>query len=722
MFSHTTRRRRTLRLAHRCPGSGLGVVETRGRFVKSYPTENIRNVVLVGHGGAGKTSLAEAMLFRTGAVTRMGKVTDGNTVTDFDEEEHRRGISVSTALAPLEWDGCKINILDAPGYADFVGEMRAAMRVADLALFVVSGVEGIEVQTQEAWRYAEELDLPRMIVVNKLDRENSSFRTTLDALRDTFGKGCAPLNLPLGREHDFHGVISVIDVAAFAYGPSGTFTEQDVPEERRARVDEVRTDLLDSVAETDDDLLERYLEGGEITREEIVAGIHEGVDNARIYPVLCSAATKLIGIDRILDVIVKAGPSPLERPPIEGVDGQAREAKPDGPMSALVFKTMSDPYVGRVSFFRVYSGTLRGEGTIHNATKSTDERIGSVFTMRGKTQDPMTEIVAGDIGAVAKLNQTGTGDTLADKGSPVVFPRIEPPEPLLPKAVQPKTKGDEDKLMIGLHKLIEEDPALKLERNDETHQTILWGMGDAHLDVVLHRLKDKFSVEVEEVPLVVPYRTTIKKPVEALGRHVKQSGGHGQYGICNVRVQPVGRGEGMVFEDKIFGGSIPNQFIPSVEKGVRAAMGRGGGTGYPMIDIKVELYDGKYHTVDSSDMAFQLAGQLALRDAVEKAGVSVLEPIWNLEVLVPDAFTGDIMGDLQKRRGIPEGIEPAGPGRQVVKAKVPFAEVTHYATDLRSMTGGKGAFSWGFSHYQEVPGDLAQKIIDARKADEAASH
>jgi elongation factor G len=709
-------------LAHRCPGSGLGVVETRGRFVKSYPTENIRNVVLVGHGGAGKTSLAEAMLFRTGAVTRMGKVTDGNTVTDFDEEEHRRGISVSTALAPLEWDGCKINILDAPGYADFVGEMRAAMRVADLALFVVSGVEGIEVQTQEAWRYAEELDLPRMIVVNKLDRENSSFRTTLDALRDTFGKGCAPLNLPLGREHDFHGVISVIDVAAFAYGPSGTFTEQDVPEERRARVDEVRTDLLDSVAETDDDLLERYLEGGEITREEIVAGIHEGVDNARIYPVLCSAATKLIGIDRILDVIVKAGPSPLERPPIEGVDGQAREAKPDGPMSALVFKTMSDPYVGRVSFFRVYSGTLRGEGTIHNATKSTDERIGSVFTMRGKTQDPMTEIVAGDIGAVAKLNQTGTGDTLADKGSPVVFPRIEPPEPLLPKAVQPKTKGDEDKLMIGLHKLIEEDPALKLERNDETHQTILWGMGDAHLDVVLHRLKDKFSVEVEEVPLVVPYRTTIKKPVEALGRHVKQSGGHGQYGICNVRVQPVGRGEGMVFEDKIFGGSIPNQFIPSVEKGVRAAMGRGGGTGYPMIDIKVELYDGKYHTVDSSDMAFQLAGQLALRDAVEKAGVSVLEPIWNLEVLVPDAFTGDIMGDLQKRRGIPEGIEPAGPGRQVVKAKVPFAEVTHYATDLRSMTGGKGAFSWGFSHYQEVPGDLAQKIIDARKADEAASH
>ncbi|HVL64241.1 MAG TPA: elongation factor G [Actinomycetota bacterium] len=690
--------------------------------MKTYPTENIRNIVLVGHGGAGKTSLAEAMLHRSGATTRMGKVTEGNTVTDFDEEEHRRQISVSTALAPVEWDGCKINVLDAPGYADFVGEMRAAMRVADLAVFVVSGIEGIEVQTQEAWRIADELTLPRMIVVNKLDRENSSFRTTLDSLRETFGKGCAPLNLPLGREHDFHGVISVIDVAAFAYDGSGNPTQQEIPSERQARVDEVRTDLLDSVAETDDELLERYLEGGEISREEIVSGIHEGVDNAEIFPVLCAAATKLIGVDRIMDVIVKAGPSPLERPPVEGVNGGTREAKPDAPLSALVFKTLSDPYVGRVSFFRVYSGTLRGDGTIHNASKGTDERIGGIFTMRGKTQEPMSEIVAGDIGAVAKLTHTTTGDTLADRSDPIVLPPIEPPEPLLPKAIQPKTKGDEDKLMIGLNKLIEEDPALKLDRNDETHQTILWGMGDAHLDVVLHRLKEKFSVEVEEVPFIVPYRTTIKKKVEALGRHVKQSGGHGQYGICNVRVEPLDRGAGFVFADKIFGGAVPNQFIPSVEKGVRASMERGGGTGYPMIDIKVELYDGKYHTVDSSDMAFQIAGQLALKDAVEKAGVSVLEPIWNLEVMIPEGFTGDIMGDLQKRRGIPEGIEPAGPGRQIVRAKVPFAEVVHYATDLRSMTGGKGAFSWSFSHYQEVPGDLAQKIIAARKEAEAAAH
>jgi elongation factor G len=698
---------------HAATRPSLGVAR-RGGSVKNYPTENIRNIVLVGHGGAGKTTLAEALLFRSGATTRMGNVNEGNTITDFDEEEHKRQISVSTALAPIEWDEHKINILDAPGYADFIGELRAAMRVADLAVFVVSAVEGLEVQTQAAWNYAEELRLPRIILVNKLDRENSSFRSTLEQLRETFGKGCAPLSLPLGREHEFHGIISVEDAAAYAYDEHGNASQETVPEDRMARLEEVRTDLLDSVAETSDDLLERYLEGGEITHDEIVKALHEGIDDATMYPVLCGAASRLIGIDRLADLIVNAGPSPLDMPPVEGTNGEAREAKPDAPMSALVFKTMSDPYVGRVSFFRVYSGKLRGDGPIHNATRTTDERVGGVFTMRGKTQEPVSEIVAGDIGAVAKLNHTTTGDTLADKAAPIVFPAIEPPEPLLPKAVAPKTKGDEDKLMIGLQRLIEEDPSLKLERNDETHQTILWGMGDSHLDVIRHRLKSKFGVEVEETPFKVPYRTSIRNPAEALGRHVKQSGGHGQYGICNIRIEPLPRGEGFVFEDKIFGGSIPNQFIPSVEKGVRASMEKGGGTGFPMIDVRIELYDGKYHTVDSSDMAFQLAGQAAIKDAVERAGVQVLEPVWSLEVMVPEGFTGDIMGDLQKRRGIPEGIETIGT-RQVIKAKVPFAEVTHYATDLRSMTGGKGTFSWSFSHYQEVPHDLAQRILDAAK-------
>jgi elongation factor G len=685
--------------------------------VKSYKTENIRNIVLVGHGGAGKTSLVEGMLFRSGGITRMGKITEGNTVTDFDEEEIRKGISVSTALAPIEWDGHKINVLDAPGYADFIGEMRAAMRVADLAVFVVSGVEGLEVQTQVAWNYADEIGLPRMILINKLDRENSSFRRTLEQLREAFGKGVAPLSLPLGREHDFKGVISVIDEAAFEYDPSGKPAEAPVPDDRKERVEEVRTDLLDSVAESNDELLERYLEGGDITREEIVKALHDGIDDATMFPAMVGSATHLIGVDRLMDVIVSAGPSPLDRPPVEGEGGEAREPKPDAPLSALVFKTMTDPYVGRVSFFRVYSGTFKGDNTIHNATKKTDERIGHIFTMRGKNQEQLSEVVAGDIGCVAKLSETVTGDTIADKSSPVVFPGIEPPEPLLPKAIAPKSKGDEDKLMIGLQKIIEEDPALKLERNDETHQTILWGMGDAHLDVVLEKLKRKFSVEVGEIDFKVPYKTTLRSSADALGRHVKQSGGHGQYGICNIRVEPLARGEGFVFEDKIFGGSIPNQFIPSVEKGVRAAMENGVGTGYQMIDIKVELYDGKYHTVDSSDMAFQLAGTQALKDAAEKAGVTVLEPIWSLQVMVPETFTGDIMGDLQKRRGIPEGIDTVGGGRQIVNAKVPFAEVKHYATDLRSMTGGQGTFSWSFSHYQEVPHDLAQKVLEAAKAD-----
>ena len=688
--------------------------------MKSYATENIRNIVLVGHGGSGKTSLAEALLHLSGATTRVGKIAEGNTVSDFDDEEIRRQISVSTSLVPIEWEDCKINVLDAPGYADFIAEARAAMRVADLAVFVVSAVEGVEVQTGVAWNYAQDLGLPRMILVNKVDRENASFRRTLDQMREMWGKAVAPLALPLGREHEFRGIISVIDDEALEYDDKGKSTHAEIPDERKARLDEVRTDLLDSVAETSDELLERYLEGGDITRDEIVAAIHTGVDDATMFPVMVGSATHLIGVDRLCDVIVKAGPSPLERPPVESVDGEVREPKPDGPMSALIFKTLSDPYVGKVSFFKVLSGTLTGEGSIHNASQDTDERIGHVFTMRGKNQEQLDKVVAGDIGAVAKLAHATTGDTLSDKSSPVVFPGIEPPEPLLPKAIAPKTKGDEDKLMIGLQRLIEEDPSLRLERNDETHQTILWGMGDAHLDVILHRLKDKFSVEVEEIPLKVPYRTTVRSKAEGLGRHVKQSGGHGQYGICNIRIEPLPRGEGFVYEDKIFGGSIPHQFIPSVEKGVKSAMEQGAGSGFRMIDIKVELHDGKYHTVDSNDFAFQMAGSLALRDAAEKAGVVVLEPIWQVDVMVPEESTGDIMGDLQKRRGIPEGIETIGGGRQMVRAKVPFGESTHYATDLRSLTGGQGTFSWSFSHYQEVPHDTATKILEAAK--EEAHH
>ena len=681
--------------------------------MKSYPTENIRNIVLVGHGGAGKTSLAEALLFASGATTRMGKITEGNTVCDFDEEEIRKGISISTALAPIEWTDHKINILDAPGYADFIGEMRAAMRVADLAVFVVSAVEGLEVQTQVAWNYATELDLPRIVFVNKVDRENSSFRRTLDQLREAFGMGIAPLSLPLGREHDFRGIISVIDEAAYGYDEHGKSAEEPIPEDRQARVNEVRTDLLDSVAETSDDLLERYLEGGELTHDEIVHSLHDGLAQATVYPVLVGSATKLIGVDRLADVIVAAGPSPLDRPPIESLSGESREAKPDAPMSALVFKTMTDPYVGRVSFFRVYSGVLRGDQPLHNATQKSDERAGHVFTMRGKTQENLSEVQPGDIGAIAKLAHTVTGDTIADKSAPVVLPGIEPPEPILPKAIEPKTKGDEDKLMIGLQKLIEEDPALRLERNDETHQTILWGIGDAHLDVVLERLKRKFGVEVADVPFKVPYRSTLRGKADALGRHVKQSGGHGQYGVCNIRVEPLPRGEGFVFEDKIFGGSIPNQWIPSVEKGVKASMEQGVGTGFRMIDLKVELYDGKFHSVDSSDMAFRSAAAQGLKEALARAGSAVLEPISVLTVRVPDGHQGDVLGDLNARRGRVSGTSSLGDGTHEIVALVPAAEIQRYAVDLRSMTGGRGTFSAVHDHYDILPSHLESKIKTA---------
>ncbi len=629
--------------------------------MKSYPTENIRNVVLVGHGGSGKTSLAEALLYLSGATTRVGRTNDGNTVCDFDEEEIRKGISISTALAPIEWGGVKINILDSPGYADFSGEMQAALRVADLAVFVVSGLEGVEVQTEAAWNFAEQLDLPRMVFVNKLDRENSSFRRTLEEMRSRFGKAVAPISLPLGREHDFKGIISVIDEEAYEYDTNGRAEAVPVPEERKARVDEVRTDLLDSIAESDDALLERYLEGGEITREEIVKALHDGIDDARMFPVVVGSASNLIGVDRLVDVIVNAGPSPLDRPAVEGIDGTRLEPDPAGPLSALIFKTMTDPYVGRISFFRVYSGTLKGDGTLYNATHKVDERVGHIFTMRGKAQEPLDAIVAGDIGAVAKLGHSGTGDTIADKASPVVLAGIEPPEPLLPKAIQPMTKGDEDKLMIGLHKIIEEDPALRLERNDETHQTILWGMGDAHLDVVLEKLKRKFGVAVEQAPLKVPYRSTLKGKADVIGRHVKQSGGHGQYGVCNVRVEPLARGEGFVFEDKIFGGSVPNQFIPSVEKGVRAAMEQGAGTGFPMIDLKVELYDGKYHSVDSSDMAFQLAGSHAMKEAIAKAGLPCSSPFGTLTCSFPRHSPGRSWETYRSGGASRRGSTPWGP-------------------------------------------------------------
>jgi elongation factor G len=686
-------------------------------MVKTYEAKDIRNVLLVGHGGSGKTSLLEAMLFASGATTRMGAVEDGNTVSDFEPEEIKKGISVSLGMAPIEWNGVKINVLDAPGYADFIGDVRSGIRAADAVILVVSAVDGVEVQTEVAWELAVEAGLPRAILINKLDRERASFQNTLDQLLQSFGTQVAPLELPLGEEHDFEGVADLLARKAYRYGSGPNAEEGEWPDDISGKADPYREKLMEAVAESDDALIEKYLEEGELSEEEVVHGVKRGFAEARIAPVLCAAAARPIGVDRVLQFVADEFPSPLDRGPVTVLDKAGEEKQracdPGEPLSAYVFKTVSDPYVGHITMFRVFSGKMRPDATVYNATKTTDERIGQLFALRGKEHETVSEVPAGDIAAVAKLSHTTTGDTLSTKDDPVRLPTIEMPEPLLAFAITPKTKGDEDKLSTALSRLREEDPTLRIERSDETHETVMYGMGEAHLDVQIERMKRKFGVEVATAPAKIAYRETVRGPGKGLGRHVKQTGGHGQYAVCNIEIEPLPRGEGFEFVDKIFGGAIPNQFIGSVEKGVVKTMSQGVISGNPMVDIRCTLVDGKFHSVDSSDMAFQLAGALALKDAAQRAGVVLLEPIVEVDVVVPDSYTGDIMGDLNSKRAKIQGMESAGAGKQRVKALVPQAEVARYSIDLRSMTGGRAAFSMRFSHYEEVPSHLADKVIAA---------
>ena len=686
-------------------------------MVKTYEAKDIRNVLLVGHGGSGKTTLLEAMLFASGATTRMGAVEDGNTVSDFEPEEVKKGISVSLAMTPVEWNGVKINVLDAPGYADFIGDVRSGIRAADAVILVVSAVDGVEVQTEVAWELAVEAGLPRAILINKLDRERASFQNTLDQLVQSFGTQVAPLELPLGEEHDFDGVADLLARKAYRYGSGPAAEEGEWPDDISGKADPYREKLMEAVAESDDALIEKYLEEGELSEEEVVHGVKSGFAEARIAPVLCAAAARPIGVDRVLQFVADEFPTPLDRGPVTVVDKageqKQRSCDPTEPLSAYVFKTVSDPYVGHITMFRVFSGKIRPDAAVYNATKGTDERIGQLFSLRGKEHESVSEVPAGDIAAVAKLSHTTTGDTFSTKEDPVTLPALEMPEPLLAFAITPKTKGDEDKLSTALSRLREEDPTLRIERSDETHETVMYGMGEAHLDVQIERMKRKFGVEVATAPAKIAYRETIRGPGKGLGRHVKQTGGHGQYAVCNIEVEPLPRGDGFEYVDKIFGGAIPNQFIGSVEKGIVKTMSQGVISGNPMVDIRCTLVDGKFHSVDSSDMAFQLAGALALKDAAQQAGVVLLEPIVEVDVVVPESYTGDIMGDLNAKRAKIQGIESAGAGKQRVKAQVPQAEVARYSIDLRSMTGGRAAFSMTFSHYEEVPSHLADKVIAA---------
>jgi elongation factor G len=684
--------------------------------LKTYDAKDIRNVLLVGHGGSGKTTLFEAMLFAAGAVTRMGTVEDGNTVSDHDPDEQRRQISVSLAMAPIEWKDAKINVLDAPGTADFVGDVRSAIRAADAVIVVVSAVDGVEVQTEFAWELAVQENLPRAIFVNKLDRERADFQTTLDQLVSSFGNQVAPFELPIGAEQEFNGIADLLHEKADLY-PSGPRAEEsDWPDEIHQIADPAREKLIEAVAESDDALIEKYLDEGTLPESVITQGAKDGFTNARLAPVFVGSASKAIGIDRLLDFIVEEFPSPVDRAPVDvigkGGEETERTCDPNGPLTAFVFKTVSDPFVGHITMFRVFSGKVRPDSTVHNATQGTDERIGQLFVLKGKEHESVSEVPAGDIGAVAKLPHTHTGDTFSTKDDPVHLAPVELPEPLLAYAISPKTKGDEDKLATGLSRLREEDPTFRVARNDETHQTVIYGMGEAHLGVQIERLKAKFGVEVETKPAKIAYRETIRSKAKAQGRHVKQTGGHGQYAVCEIEIEPLPRGEGFIYEDKIFGGAIPQQFIPSIEKGIVKTMSEGVLSGNPMVDIKVTLVDGKFHAVDSSDMAFQIAGSLALKEAVEQGGVALLEPIVQLAVTVPESFTGDIMGDLNAKRGRIQGMDQIGGGKQVINALVPQGEVARYVIDLRAMTGGRGAFSLTFSHYDEMPQHLAQKVID----------
>jgi elongation factor G len=684
-----------------------------------YDMEKIRNVALFGHGDSGKTSVAEAMLFNAGVIKRMGRVDEGNTTSDFDPDEQKRGISVSMTPLAHEWNGFKINLLDTPGFADFVGEVSSSLRVIDGAVFVISAVAGVEVQTELIWKMADGFGYPRIVFVNKMDRENASFQRCLDQLEQLYGSRIVPFQLPIGEEHGFRGVVDLIAAKAYLYGDEGKASEQEIPSEMSEQVQEARDKVIEGAAEASDELMEKYLEGEELAEEEVLSALLNGVSEGTIVPVLCGSATHNIAMELLSNAIVNSLPSPARLEEVRGTrkggdDEVAIKARDDSPLAALVFSTISDPYVGKLTYFRVFSGTLSSDSSVYNPNRDKEERVGQVFIVRGKTQIPVREIPAGDIGGVAKLTETATGDTLCEKEKAILLPPIEFPQPIMSLAVEPKTKGDEDKLSVALTRLSDEDPTFNVRRDTEVKQTIISGMGEAHLDIMMERMSRKFGVNVNTELPRVPYKETIHKTFRAEGKHKKQTGGHGQFGIAWLELEPLDRGSGFEFVDKIVGGVIPRQFIPSVEKGVRKAMEEGFLAGYPIVDFRAKVYDGKYHPVDSSDISFQIAGSLALRNAMDGADPYLIEPIMDVEILVPEAYMGDVIGDLNAKRGRILGMEAEG-GLQLVRAQVPMAEMLRYSIDLRSITGGRGTFRMELSRYEEVPSHIASKIIEAAR-------
>jgi len=693
----------------------------------------VRNVVLVGHSGSGKTTLAEALLIATGTIQREGRVEDGSTASDFDEVEIRQQRSVNLTLVPFQFGNVKVNLLDTPGYADFTGDLRAGLRAADAALFTVSAAEGVDGLTQMLWDECAAVGTPRAVVITKIDHQRGDFNDALAACRDAFGDSVAPLYLPVGDEPGgVQGLIGLLSQKFYDYS-SGTRTESEVPAADADRMAEARGSLIEAIIQESEDesLMDAYLSGEEIEVKGLIDDLEKAVARGSFYPVLASSAPHHIGMAELLEVITQAFPAPHEHPlpAVTTTDGKPvanLKSDSDGPLLAEVVKTTSDPYVGRVSLVRVFSGTLRPDATVHvsghgreasgHADHDEDERVGALTSPLGKQQRTVSQCQAGDICAVAKLSTAETGDTLSDKEKPLLMESWAMPEPLLPIAIQAKSKADEDKMSQALARLVAEDPTLRLENNAETRQLVLWCMGEAHADLLLDRLSSRYGVAVETVELRVPLRETVAGKAQGLGRNVKQSGGHGEFGIVHVEVEPTGSGGGFEFVDKIVGGVVPRQFIPSVEKGVKAQLEQGVLAGYPMVDIRVTLFDGKAHSVDSSDMAFQKAGRAGLRDAAGKAQVLLLEPVDEVSVLIPDDYVGAVMSDLSSRRGRVLGTEPVAGGRTLVKAEIPELEVTRYAIDLRSMSHGTGSFTRSYLRYEPLPSHLAEKVVSSAKS------
>jgi elongation factor G len=692
--------------------------------MSKYESKSIRNLAVIGHGGTGKTTLCESFLYVTGKTERPGRVDEGTSSMDYEPEEQRRHVSIGAATNHIEWDKHRINIIDTPGDSNFAFDTKSCLRIVDAAIVLVDAVGGVEFQTEKVWEYADEFKLPRLIFVSRMDRERADFDGALKSIGARLGKKVTIASLPIGAEGAFSGVVDLIAMKALIFDGEKRATKTiDIPGNMAGDVKKYRDILIEDIAESDDELMTNYLENGELAAEDLKAGLRKAIVSGAVTPLFCGSALNHIGIAPLLDSLAQFFPSPLDRGPIIGKkpatgEEEIRLPEESAPFSALVFKTIADPYAGRLTLFRVYSGTLASDSSVFNASRKITERIGNIFFLEGKTQKPVPQLIPGDIAAIAKLKETSTGDTLCAEKSPLVYPKVEPPRAIISFAVEPKTRGDEDKLVSSIHRLTDEDPTLTFHRDDQTKEMILSGLGQVHIEVIVEKMKRKFGLEVHLKTPKVPYKETIKGKTTVQGRYKKQSGGRGQFGDTWLEIEPLPRGSGFEFADRIVGGVVPQQYRPAVEKGIVEAMTEGVLAGYPVVDIRVSLVDGSYHTVDSSEMAFKIAGSLGFKKGVLECQPTLLEPIVNMNIEIPDEYMGDVIGDLNSRRGKVLGMDSAG-HHQIIKGQVPLAEILKYAPDLRSMTSGRGTFTYEHSHYEEIPSYIAEKIIAESKKEEA---